>query len=674
MALSYTQYSGNGTTRQFAVPFKYLSKSHVGVTVNGTAVSFTWLSPTMVQTTTAPANGTVVEVRRSTPRDNILVDFVDGSTLTETDLDTAALQTFFLSQEAFDAAGGTLSVNADGSFSALNRRITNTANPVNDQDVVTKKWALDTANTNVSAAVAAKVAAEAARDTAVTKASEAGSSATTANTRKGEAEAARDAAVTAKTAAEGARDSALAHKNAAETARTGAENALASLGNEVTLANAARVDAQSAAASAVSSRDSAIAAKNLAVDASTAAISAKNTAETKATEASNARDTAVTKASDATIANSNAQIAKSLAQAWAFGPINTDVDGSGTRSALHYATYCSNAWADVSTKASQVSADKTATTTAKDQAVAAKVAAEAARDAAEAIAGGSASSIVVTPTGDITATNVQAALAQLDTKKAKLDGTGKLDFNQLPNHGHSISAVTGLQTALDGKLSTAGGTIAGNLFSTGGVFQSGTSTQSGSLGPGWCQARSDWPYFSLVDLGGTMVSLIQFEDTGKVLRIKNVYGGSSANIEIGPSNNIQIRYAAGNASLSFQNDKNLVYYDTGVAKWSPSTGWVSDGTLKKNVKTLENALAKVCQLRGVTYEWKNKDFGSAREMGVIAQEVEVVYPEVVTDMTRQDGEGSTKVVAYQTLVPALIEAIKELKARVEELEAKVHTA
>jgi len=87
----------------------------------------------------------------------------------------------------------------------------------------------------------------------------------------------------------------------------------------------------------------------------------------------------------------------------------------------------------------------------------------------------------------------------------------------------------------------------------------------------------------------------------------------------------------------------------------------SDVRLKSNIQTIESGLDKVCAMRGVTFE---KD--GVAGLGVIAQEVEAIIPEVV--MTHNDG---IKSVAYGNIVGVLIEAIKELKDKVESLEAQL---
>lgn len=131
MALSFVQYNGNGISRNWPVPFAYIDPAHVGVTINGAPAAFTFLSPNTVRTNAAAPSGSIVEVRRTTPNQARLVDYIDGSVLSEADLDKDSNQLFFIVQEAFDLAGGSLNVLEDGSYGAGNRRISNVANPVN---------------------------------------------------------------------------------------------------------------------------------------------------------------------------------------------------------------------------------------------------------------------------------------------------------------------------------------------------------------------------------------------------------------------------------------------------------------------------------------------------------------------------------------------------------------
>ena len=95
----------------------------------------------------------------------------------------------------------------------------------------------------------------------------------------------------------------------------------------------------------------------------------------------------------------------------------------------------------------------------------------------------------------------------------------------------------------------------------------------------------------------------------------------------------------------------------------------SDIRVKTNIEHIPNALDKVCQLNGYTFDRTDVTFDEhgepetpIRQTGVIAQEVLKVLPEAV--MGDEDGHYS---VAYGNMVGLLIEAVKELKAEVEEL-------
>ena len=102
----------------------------------------------------------------------------------------------------------------------------------------------------------------------------------------------------------------------------------------------------------------------------------------------------------------------------------------------------------------------------------------------------------------------------------------------------------------------------------------------------------------------------------------------------------------------------------------------SDVRLKKNIKTIDNALSKVNQLRGVTYNW-NKASGKdteIKQLGMIADEVEEIIPELVkTDTVKgsfdKDGLDNIKSLKYGNVVGLLVEAVKELSAKVTALES-----
>ena len=100
----------------------------------------------------------------------------------------------------------------------------------------------------------------------------------------------------------------------------------------------------------------------------------------------------------------------------------------------------------------------------------------------------------------------------------------------------------------------------------------------------------------------------------------------------------------------------------------------SDERLKKYIKNIKNPLEKISKINGVTFEWKKTDEKMKKEVhsfeghdvGVLAQELEEVLPEVVA--TRDNGY---KAVKYEKIVPLLIEAIKEQQKQIDELKSRL---
>lgn len=92
----------------------------------------------------------------------------------------------------------------------------------------------------------------------------------------------------------------------------------------------------------------------------------------------------------------------------------------------------------------------------------------------------------------------------------------------------------------------------------------------------------------------------------------------------------------------------------------------SDINLKNDVRTIENPIADLEKIRGVSWEWKDPSRGEGRHMGVIAQEVEQVYPNLVSI-----GPDGNKSVAYSELTGVLIEAFKAQQKEIRELRAEV---
>ena len=91
----------------------------------------------------------------------------------------------------------------------------------------------------------------------------------------------------------------------------------------------------------------------------------------------------------------------------------------------------------------------------------------------------------------------------------------------------------------------------------------------------------------------------------------------------------------------------------------------SDKNWKKNIKNINSPLEKISQINGVEFDWiEDIPFhgNKGHDVGVIAQEIELILPEAV--QTRESG---MKAVQYDKIIPLLIEAIKELEKQIKEL-------
>ena len=184
------------------------------------------------------------------------------------------------------------------------------------------------------------------------------------------------------------------------------------------------------------------------------------------------------------------------------------------------------------------------------------------------------------------------------------------------------------------------------------VYKNGNTVFNGDVLPG--RATNPWTYTSYYDLGG-------YDD-----RWSCVYA-SEMDVE-------------STIHLAGSLDAYYLYVDGDIDYTGALTG-PSDIRLKKDVHTLTGALDKVLQLRGVSFYWKNKEemaaakgvpvdslkynFSEDKQIGVIAQEVEKEFPELV-----KTNENGFKSVDYTKITPVLIEAVKELKAEKDALKAE----
>jgi hypothetical protein len=118
MAYSVNKYLGDGANKLFPITFPYQSKNRVNVRVGGVSqtlnVDYSFISPTSISFTNAPAQGVRVDIRRNTPKDKRVVEYQDATILTEAMLNSDADQLLFIMQETSDLAQEAVSASPEG--------------------------------------------------------------------------------------------------------------------------------------------------------------------------------------------------------------------------------------------------------------------------------------------------------------------------------------------------------------------------------------------------------------------------------------------------------------------------------------------------------------------------------------------------------------------------------
>jgi hypothetical protein len=166
----------------------------------------------------------------------------------------------------------------------------------------------------------------------------------------------------------------------------------------------------------------------------------------------------------------------------------------------------------------------------------------------------------------------------------------------------------------------------------------------------------------------------RFESSGSYSDIQFVSTAGMNFVNFGSANQFLLYQNGGSASnvtTKIDTSGNATFKGDVVAYGSPS-----DIRLKENIKPIESALDKVSKLNGVTFDWKEKTEHLDKEgnpinlqqwkhdIGFIAQDVQKVIPELV----RENDNGMLSM-RHQGIAPILLEAIKELKAEMEELKS-----
>ena len=122
----------------------------------------------------------------------------------------------------------------------------------------------------------------------------------------------------------------------------------------------------------------------------------------------------------------------------------------------------------------------------------------------------------------------------------------------------------------------------------------------------------------------------------------------------------------GNGSSAQNRSNALVLYKNGLLQIAGSLTQNSDARLKKDITPISDPLATLEQIAGYRYYWKSEDRDDKLHYGLLAQQVQEVLPQLVSD----DGSGTLSV-NYIELIPLLIEGMKAQQERIEKLERKV---
>jgi len=283
---------------------------------------------------------------------------------------------------------------------------------------------------------------------------------------------------------------------------------------------------------------------------------------------------------------------------------------------------------------------------------------------------GSAASITGTYGGSITSSQITT-------------GLGYTPYNSTNPSGYITSSSLSSYAALSGA------TFTGSINSGSSVVAANTNSSAIVTGSSFVVGGNGGNYLAFGQSTGTYAQWIQSGYNGNATRYSINLNPGGGNVGINTGINSDAAY---NLDV---NGKIRATYSIGVGSAAPSTttgqilasdniiAYYSDARLKENITPIPDALAKVNTLSGVTYNSNDlaESYGytdRSQQVGVIAQEVKAVLPQVIKPAPFDtDSEGNSKsgenymTVQYEKLVPLLIEAIKELTAKVNDLESKL---
>lgn len=267
----------------------------------------------------------------------------------------------------------------------------------------------------------------------------------------------------------------------------------------------------------------------------------------------------------------------------------------------------------------------------------------------------SVAAVLLNNTNGTAQTAIDFAISGTTYGRVRSDYAGNMNYSTFYSgvHGFSVGGDVGVGTSIF-KITSSGATLESGALYIGSANLSGGGASSYGR--------------SLVLSGGATGGY-----TGLVLND----GGFDCTMMSNGTANCGMYLNGGTAGWMFYDTPGSGTTNFVRAMIAPSFTPTSDARLKDNVETIAGALDKVSQLRGVTFTWNGKSHApGTTSTGLIAQEVEKVIPEVVSEFqisqkgTAELGE-TYKGVNYGALVGLLVEAVKEEKSKREALEARL---